>query len=97
MAYVTNPPGGMWYLCGAPEPHILYLVCPIAHWGHWIEPPLLLLGQEQVGHGYEGPGFVSMSPESRGRNAGDQSLPISEKKNVWGMLWWCEVCLESGP
>ena len=40
----------------------------------------------QVGQVWVGPGFVSMSPESKsskGRNAGDRSLPLREKTVLW--------------
>ena len=53
-----------------------------------MAPRRLEYGLVQVGHGYVGLGLVSMSPDSRssrGRNAGDRSLPLNKK--VCGC--WC--------
>ena len=104
--------GGGLVLYGTPE-HLGMVWYHDPHWWH-MTPPCFHLKPLQAGHFMTGPfvtgpGFVSMSPESRrrrGRKAGEPLLPPSEKTAL-GVLctgggvecwwWWCGLDRPSWP
>ena len=80
-------------LCCSVFSFVMVCVCCIG--GIGLSPLFCYRGESKLGIGMKGRGLVSMSPESkrsRGRNAGECSLPLCEKM-CGGLLWWCEVFL----